>query len=201
MSWSDDGRSAMPETFLRMLILGVGAGLLCGWIWDLGLRPFADRTPLRVLVKLVWGMLPGVLYGLAISLPFARYITGLKTVGVIVIAMAGGIAFQIAIFIAFWTKETNGAGVLIAGAIGSVIFGGVASQRLRSREIHWPLGWYVLSGTLAGGAFLPHYYLLLAGPMTPSVHFSGYLGFVVWQGVTAATLAQSFRVPKARPDL
>jgi hypothetical protein len=165
------------------------------------MRPFPDRSPLTVLVGLVWVMLPGILYGLAISLAFLRYITDRKTVRVIVTAMAGSGAFPIAIVIAFWTKATNGAAIFIAGAIGSLMFGGVASRRLHSRELHWPLRWYVLSGTLAAGAFLPHYYLLLEGPMTPSDHFSGYLGFVVGQGVTAATLAQSFPVPKARPDL
>jgi hypothetical protein len=41
----------------------------------------------------------------------------------------------------------------------------------------------------------------LKGPDTPSLHGSIYLGFMIWQGATAATLALSQPMPKANGTL
>ena len=47
-------------------------------------------------------------------------------------------------------------------------------------------------------AFVPFCALAARGPDTPSLHWSLYLGFMAWQGATAATLALSQPVARAK---
>jgi hypothetical protein len=188
----------MQRNSAKMLILGLGAGLLSACAWDIGMVTAKDRSLVTLLFDLFLDFLPGMIYGLAVSLPFARGLSHRRPARVAATAMVGGITFFVAMVVAGLSYAAfSGAGVVLGGFTGSLIFGKSASRLLRSDRSTWPLGWYVLSGTLASLAFIPFCSEMVKGPDTPKLHWSLYLGFMVWQGATAATLALSQAVAKA----
>ncbi len=91
--------------------------------------------------------------------------------------------------------------LLLGGFAGSLTFGIIVPLLLRLNHSPWGLALYVCSGTLAALAFFPFFSLLslvLKGPDTTKLHRSVYLGFMVWQSATAATLALFQAEPKAQ---
>jgi hypothetical protein len=143
-----------------------------------------------LLVGLLLDLLPGLLYGLAVWVLLARDLPDRKPMRLVAIAVAGGITFLIAFLVAGVSYAAlSGMSPLVGGLIGSLLFGKIASRILRWNCPAWGLAAYVLSGTVASLAFFPFCSCLVRGPDTPSLHWSLYLGFMAWQGATAATLA------------
>jgi hypothetical protein len=152
-----------------------------------------------LLIGLLLNLLPGMLYGLAVGVLLVRDLPDRKPARLAGTAMAGGLTFLVAFFV---TGVSFGVlswvAPLLGGFTGSLLFGKAASRLLRWDRPPWRLVVYVLSGTAAALTFVPFCALAARGPDTPSLHWSLYLGFMAWQGATAATLALSQPVAKAK---
>jgi hypothetical protein len=182
-----------PNVLARGLGLGLGAGFLSACVWDVGMRmPKAGLGFDALLVGLLLDLLPGMIYGLAVWVLLLRDLPDRKLARLAATAMAGGVAFLIAFLItAMSFAALSWISPILGGLTGLLIFGTIASRILRWNRPPWGLAVYVLSGTVAALAFFPFCSLLVRGPDTPALHWSLYLGFMVWQGATAATLALS----------
>jgi hypothetical protein len=192
-----------PSVLARGLGLGLGAGFVSAWAWDVSMRtPRSGHGLDAFLVGLLLDLLPGMLYGLAVGVLLVRDLPDRKPARLAGTAMAGGLTFLIAFIV---TGVSFGAlswvAPLLGGFTGSLLFDKAASRLLWPARSTWPLGWYVLSGTLASLALIPFCSEVVKGPETPMLHRSLYLGFMVWQGATATTLALAQPAPKASATL
>ena len=150
-----------------------------------------------LLVGLLLDLLPGMIYGLAVWVLLVRNLPDRKLARLAATAMVGGIAFLVAFILTGMSfAALSWMAPLLGGLTGALIFGTIASRLLRRDRPSWGLTAYVLSGAAAALAFFPFCSLIVRGPDTPSLHWSLYLGFMVWQGATAATLALSQPVAK-----
>jgi hypothetical protein len=193
-----------PNSFLlaRGLGLGLGSGFLSAFVWDVSMTmPKTGHGFDALLVGLLLDLLPGMLYGLAVWILLARDLPDRRWTRLAATAMAGGITFLIAFLITGVSYAAlYGISPLLGGLIGSVLFGKIASRLLRPNRAALGLVTYVLSGTVAALAFFPFCSCLVRGPETPALHWSLYLGFMVWQGATAATIGLSLPAAKAKAD-
>ena len=189
----------MQRNFATLLIRGLIAGFVSALAWDMSMVPGSRRDLDSLLFGLFLILLPGMLYSLAISLPISRGISPRKPARLAVTAVLGGMTFYASTLVVALTYARFGRGApLLGGFTGSLIFGAIAFQRLWPDRPAWPLACYVLSGTIAALAFVPLCSRLVTGPDTPSLHWSLYLGFPVWQGTTAATFALFQPAPNAK---
>ena len=189
----------MPGNNATMLIRGLTAGFLSAWLWDIALIPGRDRSPGSFLLGLILDLLPGMIYGLAVSWPFTRDLAEGKRLRLVATTMCGGMAFFVAMLVVASSYAAfSWVALLLGGFTGSLIFGMIAFRLLPLSRPPWSLALYVLSGTLAAPAFFDFVSLLMKGPDTPNLHRSVYLGFMVWQGVTAATLGLCRPAPLAK---
>jgi hypothetical protein len=184
------GRVGVLRNFVRMVGLGLSAGFLSACAWDILMVPGKYRDVGALVLGTLLFLLPGVIYGLVISLPFVAGLTKGKLARMVETALCGGIAFFVAVLVTIRCYAALPWGALLLGGFtGSLIFGMIVSLLMRLNGSPWGLASYVVSGTMAALAFFPFSSRVVIGPNTPNLHWSVYLGFMVWQGATSVTLA------------
>jgi hypothetical protein len=184
-------RIAVLKNLVKMLVLGLVSGFLSACAWNLLLVPGKRHHLGLLLLDLFLFLLPGVIYGLAISFNFFDGVSSGKFVRMVQTAISGGLSFVFALLATVrGYAALSWAALLLGGFVGSLTFGLIVCL-LRSTHSPWGLASFVFSRTLAALVFFPFSSQVAKGSNVTSARSSVYLGFMVWQGATAAELALS----------